>query len=128
MPRWVGLFFVPFLGFSLKVDTFLKKEHSFFHIFNDNGNFLEDLNPTAENNLPGFEHFEVKKKGDSLVLEWKGDKTVKSCLIITATGKVIRVHQKKVILKKSEVGDLITVYPVAGKDKLGLPSVVQLDG
>jgi len=128
MPRTGALLLVPLLGFALKVDTFLKRDKGYLRVFNDNGSFFEDWNPSAGDNLPSFTTFRVKKAGDKLILEWKGDKTVKGCLIITSEGKVIKVTKNRVILKKSEMGDLITVYPVAGKDKLGLPSIVQLDG
>lgn len=128
MPRTGLLLLFPLLGFAIKVDTFLKKDSGFLRIFNDNGNYLKDWNPSADNGLPAFTDFEVKNEGNKLILEWKGDKNVKGCLIITSKGKVIKVYRKRIVLKKSEIGNLITIYPMAGKDKLGLPSVVQLDG
>ena len=116
----------PLLGFSLKVEVFVKQRGEIFKVVKNDGSVLKEKLNLRWENMPLFTQFEVKKKGDSLLILWRGK--LKGCLLVTNRGDFIKLTDKVFQIKTDGGVKLIQVFPLGEGERPGLPASVLLEG
>ena len=116
----------PLLGFSLKVEVFVKQRGEIFKVVKNDGSVLKEKLNLRWENMPLFTQFEVKKKGDSLLILWRGK--LKGCLLVTNRGDFIKLTDKVFKIKTDGGVKLIQVFPLGEGERPGLPASVLLEG
>jgi len=118
--------FIPLIGFSLRVEVFVKQNGEIFKVIENNGSVLKEKLNLKWKELPLFTHFEVKKTKDGVVIAWKGN--FKRCLLVTNKGDFIKLTKNTLKIKPDKELKLIQIFPLGGDGKPGLPASVQLGG
>lgn len=106
---------------AIDFNALLKKGNKVINIIHDgNISTIEEL--PLKGNIPIFSTFKVELKGRKVLLKWKSaNSSVTKILIITDLGDLKIFSSKNVKLYISKNVNLIRIFPVGKKGKLGLP-------
>jgi len=122
----IPIMFFPFLGFTLRVEVFIKQNGEIFRVIENDGSILKEKINFIWKEFPLFTHFKVKKTKGEVAIAWRGN--FEDCLLVTNKGDFIKLTQNTLKIKSDKELKYIQIFPLGSDGKPGLPARVQLEG